>query len=70
MQELIFCLKIYFIGFIGFFLFFIWNNFEVRFSNKAAHSSYYLTGIKKILIYLLFALLWPYMILKNMFKED
>lgn len=70
MQIILMLLAIYLIFAVGLFLSFIISKQNVKFTNYTTNEVSYLEGVKKIGCFALMALLWPYILIRNIIKGE
>ena len=65
-----FLLCIWLTGVILFFFNFMFGSYNIKVTFYKTNQIYFLSGFKKILVCFLFALIWPYVVIKNIIDND
>lgn len=68
MTSIVLILSIWLIGTIVLFVCFVIDNNAVKVTDNRNGNIYFAKGLKKYMLYLLLAILWPYIIIKNVIK--
>lgn len=70
MSALLFLLSIWLIGALLFFLLFVFGKYHVKITSYKTGDIYFASGWKKVSICFLLAILWPYIVIKNLIKGE
>ena len=70
MSALLFLLNVWLIGALLFFLLFIFGKYHIKVTSYKTGDIYFASGWKKVGICFLLAILWPYIIIKNLIKGE
>lgn len=70
MEVMSFIIGVWIFGAILTFILLLSKNNIIKYTNLKTNETYYLKGIKKFLIILLFSIIWFYFIIKSMFNKE